>query len=961
MLQVTCIDFGFTITIQDIHATMNPKDCIFVKGAREHNLKNIDVTIPRNTLTVITGLSGSGKSSLAFDTIYAEGQRRYVESLSAYARQFLGLMEKPDVEYIDGLSPAISIEQSKGSHNPRSTVGTVTEIYDYLRLLYARLGTPHCPSCGRVISQQTPQEIVDIVTAMPEGTRVQVLAPLVRGRKGEYRDVFKRAQADGYIRVRVDAEIRNLDEEIILDKNVKHTIEVVIDRLAVSDKIRTRLTDSVETALKLAEGLVVINIPGGEDRLFSEHFACHECGISIAEIEPRLFSFNSPYGACPVCSGLGTKLEIDPEKIVPDQSISILEGAIKPWGVPRGHWYYAQIFSVADHYGEDLTKPFGKLSKKFRDVVLHGSGTTSIRFRYTSSTGKMRGEYHGPFEGVIPNLARRYRQTESQQIRTWIEEFMRSMPCHGCGGARLKKEVLSVTFRDRNINQLTGMSVEEALSFFNGLILSEKEETIARQILKEIKQRLGFMNNVGLDYLTLNRITGSLSSGEAQRIRLATQIGSQLVGVLYILDEPSIGLHQRDNRRLLDTLMSLRDLGNTVLVVEHDRETIEHADYIVDLGPGAGVNGGKVVATGSPAEIINSSSLTGLYLSNRERIRVPEERRNGNGKKLKLAGATGNNLKSLTVDIPLGKFICVTGVSGSGKSTLINQTLYPALAVKLMRAHADPLPYKSISGLEHLDKVISIDQSPIGRTPRSNPATYTGLFQDLRTLFARTQEAQVRGYTASRFSFNIAGGRCEQCHGAGVTRVEMHFLPDVFVTCDRCGGRRYNKETLAVRYKGKSIADFLAMTVDEATNDLKAHPQLKRKLATLRKVGLGYIRLGQPAPTLSGGEAQRIKLTKELGRRATGRTLYLLDEPTTGLHFDDVRKLLELLTELVKLGNTAVIIEHNLEVIKYCDYIIDLGPEGGEDGGRIVAAGTPEAVAAAPASHTGRYLKEVLD
>ncbi|MFC1606961.1 excinuclease ABC subunit UvrA [Candidatus Latescibacterota bacterium] len=939
---------------------MKKNDHIFVKGAREHNLKNIDVKIPRNTFTVITGLSGSGKSSLAFDTIYAEGQRRYVESLSAYARQFLGLMEKPDVEYIEGLSPAISIEQSKGSHNPRSTVGTVTEIYDYLRLLYARLGTPHCPSCGKEISQQTPQEIVDTVLVMDEGTRIQVLAPLVRGRKGEYKDVFKRAQADGYIRVRVDGEIRSLEEEIALDKKIKHTIEVVIDRLIVSDTIRTRLTDSVETALKLADGLAIINSLDGEDRLFSEHFACHDCGISLAEIEPRLFSFNSPFGACPVCSGLGTQREIDPDKVVPDTDLSIFEGAIKPWGTPRGHWYYAQILTVADSFGEDMTNPYKKNSKKFRDVVLYGSGKKTFRFKYSSANGRAKGEYTGPFEGIIPNLERRYRQTESQHVRTWIEGFMRSMPCHNCDGARLKKEALAVTFRDKNINDVTSLSVEEALNFFSLLELNDNEEIIARQILKEIRQRLGFMNNVGLEYLTMSRTTGTLSGGEAQRIRLATQIGSQLVGVLYILDEPSIGLHQRDNKRLLDTLMSLRDLGNTVLVVEHDRETIEHADFIVDLGPGAGIKGGKIVATGTPAQVRKSSTQTGLYLSNREKITIPDKRRKGNGKKIILKGASGNNLKSLNVTVPLGKFICVTGVSGSGKSTLVNQTLYPSLSSKLMRSNADPLPFKNITGISHSDKVINIDQSPIGRTPRSNPATYTGLFTPLRDLFSQVPEAKARGYKPGRFSFNVKGGRCERCHGAGIIKIEMHFLPDVYVPCEECKGKRYNRETLDIRFMGLTISDVLDLTCDEALDIFKNIPILKRKLKTIKDVGLGYIHLGQQATTLSGGEAQRIKLSAELSKVSTGKTIYILDEPTTGLHFADVEMLLSVLSRLVDKGNTVIVIEHNMDVIKCADHIIDLGPEGGERGGEVVATGTPEEVAGNKRSYTGQFLKKEL-
>lgn len=940
---------------------MNPSDVIFIKGAREHNLKNIDVTIPRNTLTVITGLSGSGKSSLAFDTLYAEGQRRYVESLSAYARQFLGLMEKPDVDYIEGLSPAISIEQRKNAHNPRSTVGTVTEIYDYLRLLFARLGAPHCPNCGREISQQTPQQIVDDILSLPQGTRIQILAPLVRGRKGEYREVFRRAQADGYLRVRVDGSIRSLEEEIALDKKVKHTIEVVVDRLVTSDAIQSRLADSVETALRQAEGLVIVNLPDtNEDRLYSEHFACHECNISLEEIEPRLFSFNSPYGACPACSGLGSTLEIDPEKVVTDASMSILEGAIRPWGTPRGHWYYAQIFSVADHYGIDLTRPFEQLSREFQQIVLYGSGQTAISMKYRSGSGKFHGEYRGVFEGVIPNLERRYHQTESQDIRTWIERFMRAMPCHACNGARLKPEALAVTFRGMNINETTRLSVEEALMHFESLRLTENEEIIARQILKEIRERLRFMNNVGLDYITLDRITGTLSGGESQRIRLATQIGSQLVGVLYILDEPSIGLHQRDNSRLLDTLLALRNLGNTVVVVEHDRETMLHADHIVDLGPGAGVHGGEVVVVGTPEDVIRSSSLTGQYLSGKKRIEMPGLRRTGNGKTLSLRGAKGNNLKSLTVDIPLGKFVCVTGVSGSGKSTLINMTLYPALARRLMRANEDPLPYERILGLEHVDKVISIDQSPIGRTPRSNPATYTGLFTPLRDLFSQLPEAKARGYRSGRFSFNVKGGRCERCEGAGIIRIEMHFLPDVYVPCEECKGKRYNRETLEIRFKGFSIADVLNLTCDEALDAFENIPVLHRKLTTLRDVGLGYIRLGQQATTLSGGEAQRIKLASELSRVSTGRTLYILDEPTTGLHFADVGMLLGVLARLVDKGNTVIVIEHNMDVIKYADHIIDLGPEGGDRGGRIVAEGTPEEIAENDSSYTGRYLRKEL-
>ena len=940
---------------------MKAKDRIFVKGAREHNLKNINVEIPRNTLTVITGLSGSGKSSLAFDTIYAEGQRRYVESLSAYARQFLGLMEKPDVDYIEGLSPAISIEQRSAQTNPRSTVGTTTEIYDYLRLLFARLGVPHCPSCGREISQQTPQEIVDTVTALPEGTRIHVLAPLVRGRKGEYRDIFRRAREKGYVRVRVDGETRGLDEDITLDKNVKHTIEVIVDRLVVSDKIRTRLTDSVETALKLADGLVIINISDHEDRLFSEHFACHDCGISLEEIEPRLFSFNSPYGACPSCSGLGTRLEIDQERVVPDPSLSILEGAIKPWGVPRGHWYYQQIFAVADHYDFDLAKPFTQLPKNLQNIVLYGSGTTQIVFNYKSANGRARGEYRGVYEGVVPNLERRYRQTESQQIRTWIETFMHAIPCSECGGARLKKETLAVTFRNRNIHETTMLSIEEAMKYFESIELSENEELIARQILKEIIQRLGFMNNVGLNYLTLGRITGTLSSGEAQRIRLASQIGSQLVGVMYILDEPSIGLHQRDNKRLLKTLLALRDLGNTVIVVEHDRETILQADHLVDLGPGAGLHGGKVVVSGPPEKIKQSKhSLTGQFLVGKKKIPIPASRRAGNGRVLKITGAVGNNLKSIDVSFPLGKFICVTGVSGSGKSTLVNMTLSPVLAKHLMRANVDSLSYRQLTGVENLDKVINIDQSPIGRTPRSNPATYTGLFTPLRELFSKLPEAKVRGYKPGRFSFNVKGGRCERCHGAGIIKIEMHFLPDVYVPCEECKGRRYNRETLDIRFKGLAIADILDLTCNEALEIFENIPILHRKLTTLKDVGLGYIHLGQQATTLSGGEAQRIKLSSELSRVSTGRTLYILDEPTTGLHFADVSMLLDVLGRLVDKGNTVIVIEHNMDVIKTADHIIDLGPEGGDRGGEVVATGTPEEVSSAKHSYTGQFLRKEL-
>ncbi len=932
---------------------------ITIKGAREHNLKNIDLKIPRDNLVVITGLSGSGKSSLAFDTIYAEGQRRYVESLSAYARQFLGMMEKPDVDFIEGLSPAVSIEQRSSARNPRSTVGTVTEIYDYLRLLYARVGTPYCYKCGRKISQQTVQQIVDLVLALPRGKKIQILAPLVKGRKGEYREVFEQIRKEGFIRARVDGKIAEVEGEIKLEKYKKHSIEVVVDRLVVGKKIAKRLADSLETALKLGSGMVMVDVVGGEELLFSEHHACVHCGISYPELSPRMFSFNSPYGACPTCGGLGTKMEIDPDLVVPDEGVSIAHGAIVSWGDPVGNWYYHKLKSLAKHYDFSLYVPFSRLSREVKKVVLYGTGRKELRFSWENEEG--RGEYFGTFEGVIPNLERRYRQTESQAVREWIERFMRILPCPDCNGSRLKNESLAVKIRNLNIAELTQVSVKQCRKFFADLKLSAREYRIARQVLKEINDRLGFMMDVGLDYLTLDRSAASLSGGEAQRIRLATQIGSRLVGVLYILDEPSVGLHQRDNKRLLGTLLGLRDLGNTVLVVEHDRETIETADHVIDLGPGAGRDGGWVVTQGTPQSIKRSrKSLTGKHLSGRLTIPVPVRRRNQDGDFLTIVGARGNNLKKIRVDFPLGLFVCVTGVSGSGKSTLVNETLYRILAQRFYSAKIAPLEYERIVGLENVDKVIDIDQSPIGRTPRSNPATYTGVFTPIRDLFAMLPEAKVRGYRPGRFSFNVRGGRCEACEGDGIIKIEMHFLPDVYVPCEVCKGKRYSRETLEIRYKGKSIADVLDMTVDEAYEFFASIPKIRRKLQTLKDVGLGYIHLGQPATTLSGGEAQRVKLSTELSKVSTGRTFYILDEPTTGLHFEDVKMLLSVLNKLVEMGNTVVVIEHNLDVIKTADYIIDLGPEGGDEGGRLVAAGTPEDVAKSKGSYTGRFLKGIL-
>ncbi len=929
-----------------------------VKGAREHNLKNIDVELPREQLVVITGISGSGKSSLAFDTIYAEGRRRYVESLSAYARQFLGQMEKPDVDFIEGLSPAISIDQKTRSHNPRSTVGTVTEIYDYLRLLYARIGHPHCPNCGLPISQQSAEQIIDAVVALPPGTAVQIMAPVVRGRKGEYRKTFDEIRQDGFTRVRVDGVVRTLYEEIELSKTKKHTIEIVVDRIVVDPRKRARIADSIESALKHGNG--VVNVVTDEaETLYSEHYACLQCGVSFEELAPRMFSFNNPYGACPECSGLGHHKEIDPELVV-DPTRGLLDGGLLPWADSKSRWFEAEMGALCEAFSINPTTPLGKLPKDKLDVILHGTRGQTIQFEYTSTTGRTR-RYSKVFRGVVPTLERWYRETTSEDWREEMDQFMATLPCPACRGARLKPEVLAVTIEGLNIHQVTTLSIRGALTFFQNLSLSGREEMIAHQILKEIRARLEFMVAVGLDYLNLDRQAGTLAGGEAQRIRLATQIGSQLTGVLYVLDEPSIGLHQRDNRRLLATLKALRDLGNTVIVVEHDEETMRESDYIVDLGPGAGAHGGEVVVAGTPEEVAACPrSVTGRYLAGTLCIAIPEKRRNGNGKRLRVVGAAAHNLRSIDVEIPLGRFVCVTGVSGSGKSSLVEEVLYRGVAHRLHQAVRRPGPFEDILGIEHLDKVIEIDQSPIGRTPRSNAATYTKLFDDIRALFARTPDARLRGYTAGRFSFNVKGGRCEACQGQGTEKIEMHFLPDVYVPCEVCQGSRYNRESLQVRYKSRSIADVLGMTVDEALHFFSNIPRVREKLETLCDVGLTYIKLGQPAPQLSGGEAQRIKLAKELSRRSTGKTLYILDEPTTGLHAADVDKLLLVLHRLVDAGNTVVVIEHNLDVIKTADWIIDLGPEGGDAGGTVIATGTPEEIARQSVSYTGQYLAEIL-
>ena len=938
------------------------KQYIKIRGANEHNLKNIDLDIPRNELVVLTGLSGSGKSSLAFDTIYAEGQRRYMESLSSYARQFLGQMEKPNVESIEGLSPAISIDQKSTNRNPRSTVGTVTEIYDYFRLLYARIGIPHCPKCGKEIKKQTVDQMVDQIMELPEGTKIQLLAPVVRGRKGRHEKLLEKAKKSGYVRVRIDGNLYELSEEISLDKNIKHNIEIIVDRLVVREGIQKRLTDSIESVLALAEGLLVVDVIGGEPLNFSQSFSCPDCGISIEEIEPRSFSFNNPFGACPVCFGLGYKMEFDVDLMIPDQSLSIDEGAIVVMGwqscTDKGSYTRAILEALCKEYNFSLDTPFQDYPQEVKDILIHGTNGREVKVYYKGQRGE--GIYDVAFEGIIKNVERRYRETGSETMKAEYESFMRITPCHECGGQRLKKSALAVAVGDKNIAEVTSLSIEKLQQFLEGLELTKTQELIGGQILKEIKARIGFLMDVGLDYLTLARATGSLSGGEAQRIRLATQIGSGLVGVAYILDEPSIGLHQRDNDKLLKTLKHLRDLGNSLIVVEHDEDTMLEADYIVDIGPGAGEHGGEVVAAGTAKEIMrNKKSVTGAYLSGRMQIPVPDVRKEPKGW-LKVIGAAENNLKNIDVSFPVGVMTCVTGVSGSGKSSLVNEIVYKRLSKDLNRARTIPGKHKRIEGIEQFDKVIDIDQSPIGRTPRSNPATYTGVFDLIRDLFAATADAKARGYKKGRFSFNVKGGRCEACSGDGILKIEMHFLPDVYVPCEVCDGKRYNRETLEVKYKGKSIYDVLNMTVEEALHFFENVPSIRRKMETLYDVGLSYIRLGQPSTTLSGGEAQRIKLATELSKRSTGRTVYILDEPTTGLHFEDVHKLTDILHRLSADGNTVIVIEHNLDVIKTADYIIDIGPEGGDKGGTVVATGTPEEIVANPASHTGKYIDAIL-
>ncbi len=935
------------------------KDQLIVKGARQHNLKNIDISLPRDSFNVITGLSGSGKSSLAFDTIYAEGQRRYVESLSAYARQFLGQMDKPDVDYIEGLSPAISIDQKTTSRNPRSTVGTVTEIYDYLRLLFARVGHAHCPQCGKPISQQTIQQMTDDVMTFPEGAKILVIAPMIRGKKGEHKSVFDQLRKEGFSRVRVDGVVRTLDEDVDLQKTKKHDIDVVVDRLVVKEGIESRLTDSMETAAKWGEGLVLVAEVDGPEHMYSQHFACPDCHISLPKIEPRMFSFNSPFGACPACAGIGSTMEVDEDMVIPDGSISFANGAVVALSNNPNAWFMRQLEGLLRQNGYSLNNSFDELPKKLQEEIMHGS-QEKVSFDYENMRGEVK-TFHTEYEGILPMVKRRHSEASTDAMREEFEKFMSIKPCTTCHGARLKPEVLAITVGGKNIEEVTDMTIKEAAQFFSSLSLSKRELVIGEQILKEIKARLGFLNNVGLDYLTMSRAAGTLSGGEAQRIRLATQIGSGLVGVLYILDEPSIGLHQRDNDRLIETLKGLRDLGNTLLVVEHDEDTMRAADFLVDIGPGAGEHGGQVIAAGPVPEVMaNPKSITGQYLAGKKFIALPEKRRKPGKAAIEVRGAKENNLQNINVKFPIGLFNVVTGVSGSGKSTLINEILYKGLSNKLYRTYHRVGKHKEIRGMDYVDKVINIDQSPIGRTPRSNPATYTGVFDAIRELYSQTPEAKMRGYKQGRFSFNVKGGRCEACRGDGIIKIEMHFLPDVYVPCEVCKGARYNRETLEVKYKGKSIADVLDMTVDDAVDFFAAIPKIHRKMITLQEVGLGYIRLGQPATTLSGGEAQRVKLATELARRSTGKTMYILDEPTTGLHAEDIRKLLLVLQKLVDAGDTVVVIEHNLDVIKTADYIIDLGPEGGSGGGTIIAKGTPEEVAKVKESYTGRFLGPVL-